>query len=184
MNTIIIPQKTGFYIIDPFNPVNIRDFRNKLFYSTEPLLPKVKNFNLPVGKYFVENGLIRVLKEPVKYPLLRMPKPERKLISPFDFEIIVKDNPNKCTINWNKKTITFDPEIMEKSLSEIYFILYHEYGHQLFNTEKYADLVACNYMLRKGFNPSQIASAPILSLSERAQERKEYIVNNFTNGNY
>jgi hypothetical protein len=177
MTSIIIDKKTGFMNMEPTRPVVIRDFRGKLFYSTEGLR-SVKEFNLPPGNYTVEKGNIKFRKIPVDYPLSALPKPERNLRPPFDYKIIFDNNPNKCTIKWLEKIIIFDNELKQLTLPELFFILYHEFAHAKFQSEKYADLMAGNIMLKKGYNPSQIGKAPITSLSTMQYERKKHIVKN------
>ena len=125
----------------------------------------------------MDTGNIRPLTRPVKYKLYRLPKIERKYPSPYNFKIIFGYNPNKCTVSWIKKTILFDDNLKEKTVPELFFILYHEYGHKKYKTEKYADLYATNMMLKKGYNPSQIGAAPVTSLSSKQLPRKKYIVN-------
>jgi hypothetical protein len=182
MYTVILDQKTGFRIRDVNCPVIVRDFRGVLFYTTEPLVPRVKEFNLPQGKYLIDGPVSR-MEKPVKYNLLSLPNPERKMSDPFDFEVLFGSNPHKCTIDFKKGTIFFDNIFKEKPLPEVYFILYHEFAHQYFKTEKYTDALASNYMLIKGFNPSQIGRAHVNSLSSRQIERKEYNINKIIEAN-
>ncbi len=176
MVSLILNKKAGFINLTPEQPVIIRDFRGKLFYSTEGLRP-VKSFNLPQGTYLIDRGNIKQVGfiKPKLYPI---PEPERRLKAPFDFKIEFANNPNKCTIQWTKKRIVFDYELKEKSLPELFFILYHEYSHALYKTEKYADLFAANLMLKKGYNPSQIGKAPLTSLSNQQFERKHFLIRN------
>jgi len=179
MNPLIISKKTGFVNVTPSIPVIIRDFRGMLFYSTVGL-KIVKCFNLPAGNYFVESGKFEPLKSPVSFPVPELPKPERKYKMPSDYAILFGDNPNKCTIKWGEKVIIFDNDLKQKTLPELFFILYHEFGHHLYFTEKYADLFAARYMLKKGYNPSQIGKAPITSLSHYQFLRKKFIVKKMT----
>jgi hypothetical protein len=177
MRKIELKKKTGFRVNNPMHPVIIRDFRGTLFYSTEPLLPRVKEFNLPAGTYFIDSGYISEMKNPVKYKKVPLPFPERFLPAPTDYDVVFGDNPNKCTIFWNEGVILFDNSFREKPLPQLYFILYHEHGHARYKTEKFADLFAVNCMLDKGFNISQIGSAPVETLSDRADHRKNIVVN-------
>ena len=177
MRKLELNKKTGFVVNDPFKPIVIRDFRGILFYSTEPFLPRVKEFNLPSGVYFVDSGYFSPKNFPVKYKYIKLPVAERLLPKPSGFDVRFGNNPNKCTIFWDKGYILFDESFREKPLNQLYFILFHEFGHSIFKTEKYADLYAANCMLGKGFNPSQIGIAPIESLSDAAEERKENVVN-------
>ena len=181
MRKLEIKSKTGFKVTNPNSPVVIRDHRGILFYSTEPLLPRVKEFNLPPGTYFVDTGYFVPMPQPVKNKLVKLPMPERLLPKPSDFEIVFGNNPNKCTIFWKKGYILFDNSFREKPLPQLFFILYHEFGHARYRTEKYADLYAVNCMLSKGFNVSQIGTAPIYSLSDRATDRKEFVIEKLLN---
>lgn len=184
MRVINIAQKTGFSVKDVYTPVIIRDFRGILFYSTEDQLPRVKQFNLPpLGKFIVDSGYFAELDSPVKYNAMPVPQPERVLEDPTGFDISFGVNPNKCTINFGKKTIFFDNAFKEKPLPELYFVLYHEFAHRYFKTEKYTDMLAYNYMLAKGFNPGQIGRAHIMSLSSRQSERKMFNINHLIRAN-
>src|SRR3972149_10578245 len=150
MIPLVLKQKAGFINVNPNQPVIIRDIRGKLFYSTEGLRP-VKSFNLPEGQYFIDQGTIQMTKF-IPPKLAKLPAPERSLKAPFDFAITFDYNPNKCTIQWRKKVIVFDNSLKDYTLPELFFILYHEYSHALYKTEKYADLHAANLMLKKGYN--------------------------------
>ena len=188
MRKIVVSEKTGFNIINPSEPVNIRDFRGLMFYSTESMLPSVNNFNLPPGEYWIDTGHIRPLSEPVKFRMLDLPPNAERVMSknPMNFQILFGDNEHKCTVDFRRETITFDNSFKSAPLPELYFILFHEYAHQYFVTEKYCDILAANMMLTRGFNPSQIGRAHILSLSERQRERKAYALDKMlkANGNH
>jgi len=172
---IILNRKTGFESLEPKKPIIIRDFRGRIFYDTSELEKPVKRFNIPEGKYSIDSGTLKRLKEPVKFSLSPLPLPERIYPSPYKFKILFGVNPNKCSIIWKKRTILFDNSFKSAPLPSIFFILYHEYGHQLYKTEKYADLFSTNEMLKKGFNNSQIGKAPIVSLSSKQIDRKKFI---------
>jgi hypothetical protein len=176
MIPLVLKQKAGFLNLYPSQPVIIRDFRGKLFYSTEGLRP-VQKFNLPEGQYYIDQGKIKMIRF-IPPKLNRLPTPERNLKPPFNFSIVFDYNPNKCTIRWKEKIIVFDNSLRDYTLPELYFILFHEYSHALYKTERFADLCSANMMLIKGFNPSQIGAAPITSLSEKQLNRKKFVVNN------
>jgi hypothetical protein len=180
MRQLILNKKTGFRNVTPTRPVIIRDFRHKIFYSTVGLSP-VKMFNLPIGTYFIDQGNIKKMAYPVEFKYSELPTPERKFKSPSNFSIQFGYNPNKCTIKWLEDTILFDNALRDEPLPSIYFILYHEFGHARYKTEKYADLYASNMMIKRGYNPSQIGKAPITSLSEMQYERKKHIVKRLIN---
>lgn len=181
MRKILLQKKTGFDIINPNREVVIRDVRGRIFYSTESLLPRTKNFNLPSNiPLFVEKGHFRDRKYPVKYNLVSLPKRERySKPDPSKFKVIYKYNPNTCTINWRKKQITFDDSILELAIPYQTFILYHEFGHKYYSTEEHADRYARNCMIKRGFNPSQILLAPYYTLNENNNYRKELIAASF-----
>lgn len=172
---------TGFKNVAPEIPVIIRDYRGVMFYDTTGLKKLVKCFNLPAGKYIVESGKFAPLKNPVPVKLTKLPAPERNYPKPFNFKILFGVNPNKCSIIWRKKTILFDNSLFNSPLPELYFILFHEYGHQLYHTEKFADLFSTNYMKKRGYNDSQIGLAQINSLSTSQIKRKKFIIKNIIN---
>lgn len=170
MERFSIDKITGFEIVE--NPVIILDFRGIEFYSTVDL-SNAKKFNLPPGTYILKQGEINPLKIPIRYRLNSLPPIERFYPSPINFEIVFENNPNKASIDWREKRIIFDPALIQKSLPELYFILFHEFAHQFYQNEIAVDALAENLMLKKGFNPSQTGSAPITTLSEKQIERKK-----------
>lgn len=174
---LTLAKKTGFKNLAPSIPIEIRDERGVIFYRTDVLRKPVKFFNLPKGRYFIFCGSFRALDKPIKYKLANLPRHERIMGDPKKFKIIFAYNPNKCTVNWRKKTITFDDSFREKPRYVKCFVLYHEFGHRYYHTEALADLYARNLMMQRGFNPSQIGMAPIESLSNRQEKRKSIIVN-------
>lgn len=176
MKSFTLAAKTGFRVKDIYKPIVIRDFRGISFYNTEPILPKVKFFNLPAGKYFLDSGHFERLPNPIKYPFLKVPRFERFRKVPSHFKMLFANNPNKCTVDWDRGTITFDNSMKEDPLTELDFIRYHEYSHARYKTEKFCDLMAVNYMLAKGYNPSQIGRAQIESLSDKAYDRKIFVL--------
>lgn len=153
--------------------VLIYDQHAKPFYFfTLPEHQRFVKFNLPRGKYFTCNNLTEV--SPVKYDLPKLPKRERNG-KPEVFPVLIADNPNKCTINFDKKVIIIDPELCKLPAFVLYYILEHERGHFYYSTEKYADLFAAHQMLKNGFNPSQIAQANNLTLTA-SPDRKKFAV--------
>lgn len=177
MEKLVLDRVTGFRVVDPYEPVIIRDKRGVLFYSTEDMTPRVTYFNMPEGVFFVDSGWIEPVEKPRVYELAKLPPVERDY-GPMDhFKITYESNPNKCTVYWDLEEIVFDTSFQERPIPEVMFILFHEYGHRYFETEKYADLYASNRMKIAGYNPSQIALAQVGSLSERQMPRKEFLVN-------
>lgn len=175
MRKIVLNEVTGFKVRKPDEPILIRDSNMIMFYDTEILVPKVKYFNMPVGTYYIERGFFVPALAPREYKLARLPKPERNRRKPFDFKIEFGYNPNKCSIIWDEKRILFDNSFAEKPQYEVFFILYHEYGHALYESEHLADLYASNMMKVRGYNPLQICWAQMNSLSSAQYERKEFL---------
>jgi hypothetical protein len=175
MQKLELYNKTGYEISKPEIPVIILDKRGKIFYDNTELKSR-KRFNLPEGEYYLKQGYFTQLNRPVEYQLNKLPLPERLRAWPFGFNFVFAPNSHKATINWRHKVIIFDPSLREKSLPELYFILFHEFAHSKFKSEKMTDALAENMMLKKGFNPSQISGAPITSLSSKQFERKKEVV--------
>lgn len=180
MKKLKVYSKTGFKIIDKNVPVIINDFRGKEFYNNS-LVSNPVAFNLPAGDYEVISGRFAPLTKPLEFPLNKLPFPERSLPFPGDFKIEFGNNPNKASIIWPEKRILFDNSMLTRSLPELYFILFHEFAHHVYNTEVFTDRLAENFMLRHGFNPSQTMSSPVLSLSAKQYDRKKDAINRLEN---
>jgi len=175
MKIINNTEITGFLNIGN-EPILIKDFRFIDFYDTRQFLKRVEKFNLPAGKFYLLTGNVIRMNKPVKYAEIKLPPIERKKRLPENFEIKFANNPNKCTIFWDMEKIIFDENLRNKPLYVLFQLLYHEFGHAFYSTEKYADLFALNYMLKRGFNPSQVGWTQLTALSEMNYERKKYIV--------
>jgi len=172
---ISLSKKTGFRVENPDEPVVILDERMGTFYDTWNILP-VKKFNLPPGDYFLTMGKITPLSSPVNHTLSILPIAERLTYpNPQNFEVVYGQTPHKCNVLWDDKKILFD--ISCRSLPKFmqYFMLFHEFGHEHYDTEEYCDLYANNAMLKYGFNPSQIKAAKDYGLDERNRERKDFM---------
>lgn len=183
MRRLFVSKKTGFRNLNTSIPILIRDQRGIIFYDSAFLKNQPTKFNMPQGLYFIESGSFTPLSSPVKYRLVSLPYPERRYPNPFNFNIKFGRNPNKCSIIWAAKTILFDDAFKEKSLPICDFVLCHEFSHQRYKTEKYADLFAGNLMKIMGYNPSQIGTAPLESLSDKQIERQTLMVDKLINAN-
>lgn len=171
-----IKSKSGFISLEP--DVLIFDENKKPFYFRK----NVKGvFNLPSGIYYTNNTLKKT--KPNKYKVRKLPsreriRPKRKLS--FSFE----DNPNKCQINTHTGEIFIDP-VFWNSLNrcERNAVMFHELGHFLYSTEIYCDLYATREMIKKGFNPSQIAIAfeNTLDNSRNSKRQKEVRLKHLNN---
>lgn len=180
MRRLFVTRKTGYDVKDPNLPIVIRDSRGIRFYDTNGL-DNVTKFNMPSGEYFVDSGNFTQASSPKTFPPINLPFRERFLFpNPENFAIIFAPNPNKCTVNWNARIITFDGSFEESPLPEIWMIFYHESGHRLYKTEKYCDRYAAKCMIRDGYNPSQIGYAVIDSLSDKQDQRKEFVIDSFS----
>lgn len=171
---------TGVRVLNPYTPVLIRDKRGILFYTTEGMTPRIKVFNLPPGEY-IHYGNIALLAKPKKQKYSKLPKPERRFKPPTDYKVEFANNPSKCTIYWDQKKIVYDKSFLQKPIPYVFYILYHEFGHSLYNTEHYADLYAANMMKKRGYNTSQIGLAQLNSLSPHQMFRKKYLINKLVN---
>lgn len=184
VRTLTLSKKTGFMVTEPNTPINIRDDRGIMFYTTEPILPTYV-FNLPAGKYIVDSGSFKPMAKPMPFKLESEPMPETAVpVMPVNFKIEFAPNPNKCTIFWPEKMIVFDTKFIDSPYPDIFFIYFHEFGHSKYGfdrlytpeqAEAFCDLYASNAMLKMGFNPSQIKKTPHDTLSEKQNYRKNFI---------
>jgi len=182
---LILEKKTGFVSSMPFE---IFDINGLLFYSssfTDKITKGEKlKFNLPLGVYKYNGNFIR-LEMPVPVVNVPLPLKERNLAHKR-YEIIFGDNPNKCTIFYDRGVILFDNQFLRKPLYVKYVIYFHELGHHWYNSEDKADLYAAKKLLELGFNPSQIGLGVLDSLNSNKEEsfdRMEKIVNALTKNN-
>ena len=179
MRDLILDHKTGFRSTMPFV---IYDPNNIIFYSSEftnkIALQKPLLFNVPAGKFTYEGNFIK-LDFPVSVQNVALPLRERN-ITQKRYDIQFGENPNKCTIFYDKGIILFDNSFKDKPLYVKYTIYYHELGHHWYITESKADLFAAKKLLELGFNPSQIQLAMLDSLSNKSMERKMNIVYTLT----
>jgi hypothetical protein len=180
MRKLILNEKTGFTSSMPFT---IYDPNGIIFYSsdfTNKIATKRRlNFNVIAGN-FTYNGNFVKLDFPVTMKNVILPPKERN-IAYKRYEIIFADNPNKCTIYYDKGIIVFDNQFKIKPLYIKYLIYFHELGHHWYITESKADLYATKKLLELGFNPSQIECGMLESLSEKNVERQMKIVYTLTN---
>lgn len=173
MKKLVINKKTGYVSNTPFT---IYDSRGITFYSSDFVKGNVSYFNLPKGTYYL-TGEIKKTKKPKEYILQRLPRRERNLRK-GKYSINFSPNKNKCTINHRLKTIIFDTAFKKAPKYILCDIYAHELGHLLYTTENYADRYATNFLLKRGFNPSQIGRSLHVSLSSKNIDRKRD-TNNF-----
>jgi len=181
MNKYNIDRKTLIFSPDfeKGESIKVYDERNILFYDSDWASRFKGLFFLPKGIYFCENELSRS-RAKLKRPKIIMPRRERNLNHNWkDFNIEFGNNPNKCSIYHNKKLILFDKSFENRPMYQLAFMIYHEKGHNYYSTEKFADMYAVRQMLNIGYNPSQIVRAPLVTLSDKSNDRKNYILNKF-----
>lgn len=189
-------QKTGFKNNLPNVPVMILDTRGIPFYDTSLLDDFVNEFNMPPGEYIVQNGNISQMNEPVDYShlMLPLPPPCRRKINPENFDIIVADNPYKCSVDWKNKQLIFDHSLVNESLPKLRRIYEHEMAHRYYGTKKNnielikyyeacCDRYSHNKMLEDGYNPSQIGFSMIDSLSSYNKWREDLLIDDMVIAN-
>ncbi len=181
MREIFISRKGTFLCNEKV--INIKDEKGKDFYF---FMPKKFpfTFNMPRGKYYTNNKLTRVSFYDPANSINLPPKQKNKIIpkkiQELRFSII--RNPSKASIAVDKHFVMIDPQMIKKTLPEILFILFHEFGHYYYFDEEKCDAYAKKQMLRLGYNPSQISAAINNTLSNKQCERKKLIFNSFKNG--
>lgn len=174
---LTLEHKTGFATDKPFK---IYDNKGNEFYSdsfTDHISKReIVKFNVPAGVYNYEGKFVK-LPKPVEFLNIVLP-PKQRNIRTRKYKIVFGDNPNKCTIFYERGIILFDKQFENSVLYLKYGIYFHELGHHFYKDESKADLYATKKMLDYGFNPSQIGRVGLMSLSNASLERKVKIVNN------
>jgi hypothetical protein len=152
---------------------------------------KILEFNLPKGIYELEEGTIFPIDKPVQYDFVNKYVPDFNPSTIPKLKIVVKPNPNKCSVNIENvvvdgvppMTAVLDPSFVDKPDFIIKYVMGHEYGHFYYrgkgqDSEKACDAFSIYFMLKVlGFNPSQCLCAIEHSLSHRdeAEVRKDDI---------
>jgi len=178
---ITVDKKTGFKALSDFTLYDSKgiEFYNNNFtnsFNHKGLL----TFNVPRGTYKVL-GFIEKLDKPINYSTLKLPKKERNWVKK-NFNVFFVNNKNKCSINRLTGNIYFDHRFKKAPKYILFDILCHEFGHQYYETEHYADMYATNMMLNLGFNPSQIGKSLIITLTQpNNYYRKNKVVNHLKN---
>lgn len=178
MKKFNVNTKTSFYT--PQKRIKIFDSRGILFYDSK----RVPNFNgrftLPkihtAGYMYKTKGKFQKVDNFQNYDL-SLPTFERDKQNDFsEFKIAFARNPYKCTIFHRKKLILFDNSFLSKPYYHIAFILFHEVGHNWYNTEELADTYSVKTMLKKGYTPFQILEAADKTLSGKNNKRKKNVL--------
>lgn len=177
LKRIEVREKSGFRNING-KPIILLDEIGGVFYDTTQLEKIVHDFNLPVGVYYVAQGKFTKKPAPVVYALSSLPPPERFMPgNPENFDLKFVENPHTGSVFWDARNIYLDNSLKDLPLPCLVFVLYHEYAHRYYNTEEYCDLYARNRMIDDGYNPSQIGSGIIHTLSAKQFPRMLNVVN-------
>ena len=154
------------------HPVRVYDSEGVLFYYNRPYEGAL-TFNLPKGSYKIYEDELYLLKEikPLQYelPYLDKATAKNKIKIPENFTHYMTKNPAKCSIDLKEGAIIWDEEFA-KGLGKLgrSFIALHELGHYMYNgspeDEQRCDTFARYHMLKRGYNPSQIAAVSSATL--------------------
>jgi hypothetical protein len=142
-------------VLLPSTPLIIYDKNGSLFYRAT----KNTRISLPVGVYTIVGSYTNC---GCPKPNLRYYKASAKVKkTPRKLKVSIGDNPNKCTVNLHTGNVLLDKQFLEFPQYVIDFIKNHETAHYIYNgsgqdSEIACDRFACNIMLMKGYNPSQI----------------------------
>lgn len=130
--------------------------------------PNGFEFTLPKGTYRISGGTMIGRMEKRKGHRapshLRFPLPKK-------ISLHFAPNPVKAAIDLRSGTVVVDPALRALPSFCLTFILFHEIGHYFYKDEAMCDLFAAQEMHRRGFNPSQIAAASTLTLTDAARRR-------------
>jgi len=170
---IVNSRPSGFYSLFP---VTVRDSRNRLFYEKSPKSGEKLVFNLPKGEFHILTPQISSRRFVDFQSKIKLPPKERNLKGVYS--VLHEEIEGNGFIDHDKKIIVLNNDLLPfKALQE--FVLQHEIGHTLYNTEWKCDIYAAKAMLAKGYNPSQIVDAS--DELKRSPERIEYVFNQFLN---
>ena len=170
MQLITINSKTGFRSKNGSVRILDKNFQPFYFFDSKPGFI----FNLPAGIYWTVSEIEKA-KRPKVFYVPSLPIPEQKNAKlPSDLKIVIGENPHKASVWTKKNVVLLDHELFEiHPKPRIVYIFLHELGHYFYKTEWKADLFAAVYMLKKGYNPSQVFDASRNSLSAKNYKRIE-----------
>lgn len=185
---VIVNNEPASFLCEEDN-LRILDSNKKDFYF-HPNKEKKLNFNLPVGKYYVNNIIFRK-PEFTPYisetPLIPIPEKYKD-----GMKIVFGDNKHKATVFRNEGRILVDKKFNKEILwyePALVFLLGHELSHYVIPDYKDVDMreSLCDknsraLMYKLGYNPSQITIACKMLLS--SDYRKHCIENTDTGQNF
>lgn len=143
-------------------------------------------FNLPSGEYDIVTGEL-LPATPVIYPTLNLDD-RNNYTDVKKLKIVIAPNVNRATIDLDNCVAVIDPKLAKEPEFVVKYIIGHEYGHNLYRglkqkSELACDKLACDTMLKIGYNPNQCIAAIRMALSNRplALARKNGILNELNN---
>ena len=124
-------------------------------------------FTLPQGVFSVYGDIAASGTPVVYHTKIKLPPAEKNRVAEKEMRIVVKLNPNKCSVVRDGKgrtLIIIDPSINSLPLFAREYVIEHELAHEYYETETYCDAMAEARLLKRGFNPSQIEAANRIAL--------------------
>lgn len=172
---MIIEKKTGFEVK---GKAAVNRNGAPFYYFTASNPEKPIQFNLPAGNYEFLTPF-KVLPRPVKFTMPKARKREHfyPLPKPGELKVIYGNNPNKASIFPRKHVIIFDAKYKNAPQVVKDYLLFHEIGHYLYKTEKFADEYAQAQLIEKGYPLSMIVKAAEKTL-HNGHERHAYCFEN------
>ncbi len=165
----VILTRPGLFL--GFGPVRVVE-NGTPFYSFDR--EGAYTFTLPPGEYDIDGGAY--------VGDFDAPDPGDDIDLPGRLRVVFRPNPNRCSIDLKRGRIICDPSVLAYPRVCLTYILFHELGHYRWNgartveeaheVECACDAFAQRQMLARGWNPSQIAAASELTLSECSHARK------------
>lgn len=170
---MLVRKLTGFESFDSI--ILITDSRGNTFYYMENEKCDRVAFNLIAGEYNTTSE-ISPLQRPLEYVLPNLPRPERWMRVPDNFDVEFTPNKNKASVNLWDGLAFVDNDYSEGDTPQLIFLQYHELGHYYYKTEWKCDVFAAYQMIKRGFNPSQCYYADACCLSDKNDARKNILL--------
>lgn len=170
---MIVKELTGFESYAPV--IAIFDDRGNAFYYFENDDEERITFNLIPGNYDLRCE-ISPLRRPLTYVLPKLPKAERYLKVPENFDFEFYPNRNKASVDLQNGFGIVDTDYEHGDTPQLIFLKSHEIGHYIYKTEWKCDVYAALSMIERGFNPTQCYYAEACCLSDNGKVRKNILL--------
>lgn len=165
-------------LVSPDASIIVYDKDKAVFYAADRK-PGEKSirFNLPRGVFYTAGnfGFCQLHR----WQLPKLPPKEKNEPLPKSAKVIVKENPSKCSVARKDGVmlIWIDPEISALPMVRKVPIIAHEIAHTWYYSEPACDIWAAWYLLKNGWNKSQLDHAHRNNLSdcETSKHRKEHL---------